>query len=62
MRETGSVVDQKSRGRPRTSNEDEERVRQAFLRSPRMSFRTAGRQLHLPHSIDHDAVHKRLRA
>jgi transposase len=60
LRENGSVSNQKSPGRPRTSSEDEERIRQAFLRSQRKSIRTASRQLHLSHNTVYDVVHKSL--
>ena len=37
--ETGSVLDKGRSGRPRTSDEDIDRVRQAFARSPTTSIR-----------------------
>ena len=44
--ETGTMFDTRRRsGRPRTSEENIERVRQAFQRSPMKSIRTAARQL-----------------
>jgi transposase len=46
--ETGSVLSKKSSGRPRTSNDDVERVREAFARSPRKSLRTAANELNMP--------------
>ena len=42
--ETGTVFDARRSGRPRTSEENIERVRQAFQRSPMKSIRTAARQ------------------
>ena len=45
--ETGSVLDAVRSGRPRTSAENIERVRQAFSRSPVKSIRTAARELEL---------------
>ena len=49
--ETGTVFDTRRSGRPRTSEENIERVRQAFQSSPMKSIRTAARQLELPRSI-----------
>ena len=57
--ETGTVFDTRS-GRPRTSEENIERVRQAFQRSPMKSIRTAARQLELPRSTVHKVLHKNL--
>ena len=51
--ETGTVFDTRRSGRPRTSEENIERVRQAFQRSPMKSIRTAARQLELPRSTVH---------
>ena len=51
--ETGTVFDTRRSGRPRTSEENIERVRQAFQRSPMKSIRTAARQLKLPRSTMH---------
>ena len=58
--ETGTVFDTRS-GRPRTSEENIERVRQAFQRSPMKSIRTAARQLELSHSTVYKVLHKNLR-
>ena len=52
--ETGTVFDTRRSGRPRTSEENIERVRQAFQRSPMKSIRTAARQLELPRSTVHN--------
>ena len=52
------MFDTRRSGRPRTS---EERVRQAFQRSPMKSIRTAARQLELPRSTVHKVLHKNLR-
>ena len=46
-------------GRP--FEENIERVRQAFQRSPMKSIRTAARQLELPRSTVHKVLHKNLR-
>ena len=59
--ETGTVFDTRRRGRPRTSEENIERVRQAFQRSPMKSIRTAARQLKLQRSTVHKVLHKNLR-
>ena len=57
--ETGTVFDTRRSGRPRTSEENIELVRQAFQRSPMKSIRTAARQLELPRSTVHK-VHTRI--
>ena len=59
--ETGTVFDTRRSGRPRTSEENIERVRQAFQCSPMKSIRTAARQLELPRSTVHKVLHKNLR-
>ena len=59
--ETGTVFDTRRSGRPRTSEENIERVRQTFQRSPMKSIRTAARQLELPRSTVHKVLHKNLR-
>ena len=59
--ETGTVFDTRRSGRPRTSEENIERVRQAFQRSSMKSIRTAARQFELPRSTVHKVVHKNLR-
>ena len=59
--ETGTVFDTRRSGRPRTSKENIERVRQAFQRSLMKSIRTAARQLELPRSTAHEVLHKNLR-
>ena len=59
--ETGTVSDTRRSGGPRTSEENIERVKQAFQRSPMKSIRTAARQLELPCSTVHKVLHKNLR-
>ena len=59
--ETGTVFDTRRSGRPRTFEENIERVRQSFQRSPMKSIRTAARQLKLPRSTVHKVLHKNLR-
>ena len=54
--ETGTVFDARRSGRPRTSEENIERVGQAFQRSPMKSIRTAARQLELPRSTVHKVL------
>ena len=48
-------------GRPRTSEENIERVRQAFQRSPMKSIRTTTWHLDLPRATVHKVLHKTLR-
>ena len=55
------MFDTRRSGRPRTSKENIERVRQAFQRSLMKSIRTAARQLELPRSTAHEVLHKNLR-
>ena len=59
--ETGTVFDTRRSGRPTTSEENIERVRQAFQRSSMKSIRIAARQLELPRSTVHKVLHKNLR-
>ena len=60
--ETGTVFDTRRSGRPRTSEENIERVRQAFQCSPMKSVRTAARQLELlACSTVHKVLHNNLR-
>ena len=51
--ETGTVFDTRRSGQPRTSEENIERVKQAFQRSPMKSICTAARQLELQRSTVH---------
>ena len=51
--ETGTVFDTRRSGRPGTSEENIERVRQAFQHSPMKLIHTADRQLELPRSTVH---------
>ena len=59
--ETGTVFDTRRSGQPRTSEENIERVRQAFKRSPMKSICTAARQLEVLRSTVHKVLHKNLR-
>ncbi|VVC46002.1 Protein of unknown function DUF4817 [Cinara cedri] len=56
--ESGRPCAQKRSGRPRASDENTERVRQSFVRSPQMSTRRAG--LDLPHSTVWRVLRRRL--
>ena len=51
--ETGTVFNTRRSGRTRISEENMERVRQAFQRSPMKSIRTAAKQLELPRLTVH---------
>ena len=51
--ETGTVFDTRRSGRPRTSEENIERVRPGLQHFPMKSIRTAARQLKLPRSTVH---------
>ena len=55
------MLDAVRSGRPRTSAENIERVRQAFSLSPIKSIRTAVSKLELPPTTVHKVLHKRLR-
>ena len=55
------MFDTRRSGRLRTSEENIERVRQAFEHFPMKSIRTAARQLELPRSTVHKILHKNLR-
>ena len=59
--ETGTVFDTRTSGRPRTSEENIEHIRQAFQRSSMKSIHTAAKQLKLPRSTVHKVLHKNLR-
>jgi hypothetical protein len=50
-----------SPGRPSTSQDDTERIRVAFQRSPKRSIQHVSRQLQIPKSRVHDVVHRRLK-
>ena len=57
--ETGCLCKGKSPGRPRVSD-DIERVREAFLRSPRKSVARASSELDIPKMTVWKVLHKRL--
>jgi len=50
FQDSGCLCAQKRSGRPRTSDENIERVRQSFVQSPQKSTRRASLELDLPHS------------
>ena len=58
--EIGTVFDAGRSERPRTSEENIERAKQAFHLSPMKSIRAAARQLKLPRSTVHKVLHKNL--
>ena len=58
--ETGCLCKGKSPGRPRMSDDNNERVRQAFLRSPRNSVARASRELDMPKMTVWKVLRKRL--
>ncbi|CAI6343896.1 unnamed protein product [Macrosiphum euphorbiae] len=60
FQESGCLCAQKRSGRPRTSDENIERVRQSFVRSPQKSTRRAGLELDLPHSTVWRVLRRRL--
>jgi hypothetical protein len=51
----------KSYGKAQTSEENVNRIREAFQRSPRKSIRPASLQLQIRRSAVHDVLYKRLR-
>uniref|UniRef100_UPI0035902ADC thioredoxin domain-containing protein 17 isoform X2 n=1 Tax=Myxine glutinosa TaxID=7769 RepID=UPI0035902ADC len=59
--ETGSILQRKGGGRPSTSCEDVEHIRESFEHNPHKSIRTAARELQLPRSTVHKVLHTRLR-
>ena len=54
------MLDAARSGRPRTSAENIECVRETFSRSPMKSIRTGARELELPSTTVHKVLHKRL--
>jgi hypothetical protein len=57
---TGCICKGKSSGRPSTSAETIDRVRQAYQRSPKKSTRLASRELNLPQPSVWKIIRKRL--
>ena len=58
--ETGCLCKGKSPGRPRVSDDNIERVREVFLRSPRKSVAGASRELDMPKMTVWKVLLKRL--
>lgn len=61
FRDTGSVLKGHSPGRPKTSDEKVEEIRQSCIRSPKKSIVRRSLQLNIPKSTLHDVIRKRLR-
>lgn len=61
FKETGSVLKQKSPGRPSVSQEKVDRIRASCLRSPKKSLTRRSLELGLPRSTVGKVLHKRLR-
>jgi hypothetical protein len=61
LKEAGSVAKQKFSGRPRTSEENVERIRQSCVRSPKKSIARRSLALGIPKTTIQNVLHKRLR-
>lgn len=61
FRETGNVEKKHSTGRPRTSEENVERIRQSCVRSPKKSIARRSLELQIPKTTIQNILHKRLR-
>lgn len=61
FRETGTVGKKSRPGRPRTSEENVERIRQSCVRSPKKSIARRSLQLNIPKTTIQNVLHKRLR-
>ena len=61
LRKQGQCWTKGRSGRPRTSEENIDRVKQAFARSSTKSIRTAAMQLEQPRSTVHKVLQKNLR-
>jgi len=61
LKETGTVEKQKSTGRPRTWEEDAERIRQSRIRSPKISIARRSVTLGIPKTTIQNVRQKRLR-
>lgn len=62
LRETGSLLSNAGKhSKRKVSDENVERIREAFQRSPRKSIRRASVQLNIPPTTVHTVLHKRLR-
>ncbi|KAG8260444.1 ARS-binding factor 1 [Homalodisca vitripennis] len=61
FRETGTVGKKSRPGRPRTSEENVERIRQSCVRSPKKSIARRSLQLNIPKTTIQNVLHKWLR-
>jgi transposase-like protein len=61
FQETGSVLKAHSPSRPCTSQDDTERIRVAFQRSPKRSVRHVSCKLQIPKITVHDVLQRRLK-
>ena len=60
FQETGCLCNGNSPGRPRTSEENVHRIKEAFQRSPRKSTRRASQELTIPHVTVWPVLRRRL--
>ncbi|GFG29192.1 hypothetical protein Cfor_05009, partial [Coptotermes formosanus] len=61
FRETGGVCKRKSSGRPAVTEENVERIRQSFVRSPRKSIHPHSLELGIPKPTVHKVLHKKFK-
>ena len=61
FQETGCLCKGKSSGRPRTSDENVEQIRESFVKSPQKSVRQASRELAIPPTTVWRVLRRRLR-
>ncbi|KAL4131917.1 hypothetical protein QTP88_009149 [Uroleucon formosanum] len=61
LQETGCLCKGKSSGRPRTSDENVEQIRQSFVRCPQKSVRQSSRELAIPPTTVWRVLRRRLR-
>jgi len=62
FKETGTVEKQKSTGRPRSSGEDVERIRQSCIKSPKKSIAHRSLTLGIPKTTIQNVLQKMLEA
>ena len=60
FKEAGGVCQRESSGRPAVKEENVERIRRAFLRSPWKSILRCSLELYIPKSAVHNVLHKKL--
>lgn len=58
---TGSLLDKRRSGRPKTPNDSIRRVRETFTHSPTISIRASAKQLLIPRSTVHKILRKNLK-